>query len=218
MKAKASKAKKKDKEEVEFLNQQIATALCAMAEIYLTDACFEENAESECQRLLNESLQFDNSNPETFQTLASLRLSQENQEEAIKFLHQGYNLWKDAVFEERPSYEFRHNAAKTFYEVAEYQTAINIWEGLLDEDDNIAEVHYHLALAYGKVDKDIALECVAKAKELLGKTGCLDAELLKQVEEAEADIQKFGTVAPPEDNEMKREESDQDSDKEEMEI
>lgn len=78
-------------EELQLLNRQISIAFCSMAEIYLTDAwyifikllinnllySYEENAELECEKLLNQALLYDSNNPEVYQTFASFKLSQQ---------------------------------------------------------------------------------------------------------------------------------------------
>jgi cytochrome c-type biogenesis protein CcmH/NrfG len=57
---------------------------------------FEENAESECERLLQEALKVDPMNPDPLQTLASVRLSQQNPKEALELLNKSYELWREA--------------------------------------------------------------------------------------------------------------------------
>lgn len=47
-----------------------------------------------------------------------------------------------------------------------YENSIEIWESLIEEQDNIAEVHYFLGLAYRNINTNTAKECVSKAKEV----------------------------------------------------
>jgi len=208
------KEKQRDKEYIQYLKSQIATALCSVAEIYLTDACFEENAEQECQKLLDESLKYDNMNPETFQTFANLRISQERPEDALKLLTQGYSLLKGVVeFEDRPSYEFRHSTAKLFLELEQHRTAAEVWEELLEEDDNIAEVHYYLGLAYRQFEKSSALECLEKAKQLLTLSGCNDPTLSHNIDEIVNELQQSLAEQPEieedEDEELEGQEDEE---------
>lgn len=74
--------------------------------------------------------------------------------------------------EDRPSYEFRHNVAKTFLELEQPRLAAEIWEGMLEEDDNIAEVWYYLGLAYRKFNSRVAQENLEKARDV-GDFRCL---------------------------------------------
>ncbi|KAL6051579.1 Tetratricopeptide repeat domain containing protein [Balamuthia mandrillaris] len=160
-------AKLENGEEVHELNRQISTAYCSAAEIYLTDACFEENAESECGRLLEEAQKYDNTDPEVYQLLASYKLSQGNVKEAAEALSHSYSLWSAAA--ELPSYEFRTNAAKLFLEVGNNATAKSILKVLVNEMDNIAEIWYLLGFAYAHLEPpnhDKALSSLETAKEV----------------------------------------------------
>jgi len=195
--------------ELQSLNQEIASALCSQAELFMTDACFEENAESECEKYLLKALEIDSSNAETLQTLANFKMCQQQPEEALKLLNQSYILWKDLDDLQRPSMEFCHNAAKMFLELEEDRTAADIWETLLDVDDNIAEVHYHLGLAYRYISTEAAKECFHKARELLLQ--CQDPQLLKQVEDMLTQIEKENYQEEEEDEESTKQGSDDDS-------
>jgi hypothetical protein len=46
------------------IRHQICSALCSVAELYLTDLCFEEDAEAQCERALDEARGFDQGSPE----------------------------------------------------------------------------------------------------------------------------------------------------------
>jgi hypothetical protein len=75
-----------------------------------------------------------------------------------------YSFTFDTDFDDLPSYEFRHSAAKLFEELDQHKVAAEIWENLLDEDDNIAEVHYCLAMAYSNFSTSSAIECIENAR------------------------------------------------------
>ena len=71
--------------------QALATALCSVAEMYLTDFCDEAEAEQRCEALATEAVELvqglqEQVLAEPYQTLASLRLSQERPEEAVALL------------------------------------------------------------------------------------------------------------------------------------
>lgn len=169
--------------ERQSINEQITSALCSQAELYMTDSCYEENAESECERLLLQALQVDPNNRESLFTMANFKLCQQKHDEALEFLNKSYALWKDLDYSAElwPSIEFCHNSAKMFLELSEDKIAATIWENLLEIDDNIAEIHYYLGLAYRYTSSEVSLECLNKSKELLRQ--CNDPALLKQVEE-----------------------------------
>jgi tetratricopeptide (TPR) repeat protein len=104
----------------------------------------------------------------------SVRISQSKNAEALELLKKSYALWKDAAYQDKPSYEFRHNTAKLFVELGEQRTAINIWEELLEEDDSIAEIHALLAYAYRSISTSAAKVCLTTAKQVLTPlTACL---------------------------------------------
>jgi hypothetical protein len=92
--------------------QTIAKALVAMTEIWLTDLWYvlfeqvylfrvlrfhsmEEEAENNCETLLNLALQADPQNSEVLQSIASVRMSQQRPEEARTYAEQAWGLWKD---------------------------------------------------------------------------------------------------------------------------
>jgi len=53
-----------DEESTAILNQ-LCSAHCSIAELYLTDLCYEENAENHCQAALDEAQKYDeNRSPE----------------------------------------------------------------------------------------------------------------------------------------------------------
>lgn len=69
---------------------RLCGAYCAIAELYLTDLCFEPNAEAQCEASLQRALQLDQSSPEPFQLIANLRLVQSRGEEATTYILDAY--------------------------------------------------------------------------------------------------------------------------------
>uniref|UniRef100_A0A7R9UBQ8 Uncharacterized protein n=1 Tax=Pinguiococcus pyrenoidosus TaxID=172671 RepID=A0A7R9UBQ8_9STRA len=68
--------------DAQTVRKQICSAKVSVAELYMTDLCTEKGAEEACERSLREAQQFDEGAPELPQALASLRLSQNRQQEA----------------------------------------------------------------------------------------------------------------------------------------
>ncbi|PRP79283.1 hypothetical protein PROFUN_12424 [Planoprotostelium fungivorum] len=153
------------KEEVEGVEYQISGALCSVAEIYMTDECFAEEAESEGQRCLEEAIALNPNDPAPRQVLCSLRMSQCRNKDALDCLESSYLLWCDKETVELPDLEYRHNCAKLFLELEQFDRAVDIWEWLLVEDDQIAEIHYFLGLAYRSLSSSRALQHVGRARE-----------------------------------------------------
>jgi len=75
---------------------QLCGAYCSVAELYLTDLCFEENAENDCESALQAALQLDESTspPDAVQAMANLRLSQNRVDEAVGLIIESYNRVK----------------------------------------------------------------------------------------------------------------------------
>jgi tetratricopeptide (TPR) repeat protein len=75
--------------------RQQSAAYCAIAELYLTDLCYEDDAEQECETAIQAALKIiDPTDGEplvdSLQTMASLRLSQRRAQEATKFVLEAY--------------------------------------------------------------------------------------------------------------------------------
>jgi len=68
------------------IKSKLVKAYCTVAELYMTDLCFEENAESECSAHVEQALALATKEDiDAFQTAASLRLSQQRPKEASVF-------------------------------------------------------------------------------------------------------------------------------------
>jgi tetratricopeptide (TPR) repeat protein len=81
------------------LRQKISGAYCTIAELYLTDLCYEDNAEAECESYLEKALQIKDADGEplvdALQTMSSLRLSQKTRQlEAVPYLLRAYDKMK----------------------------------------------------------------------------------------------------------------------------
>lgn len=84
---------------------QICSAQCSIAELYLTDLCFEDDAEARCQAALDEALAMDQGSPEVTQSLANLRLSQQKGEEAAVLMLETYRRLKACYQEDEEEEE-----------------------------------------------------------------------------------------------------------------
>ena len=54
---------------------------------------YEADAEERCERYLTEGRTWDPTNPEVYQSLASVRMSQERTAEAVELMRQNLALW-----------------------------------------------------------------------------------------------------------------------------
>lgn len=75
--------------------RQLATIYCTAAELYLTDLCFADDAEQQCETYLQQALQIASDLPDALQTCASLRLSQRRQADAVEMILKAFESMKE---------------------------------------------------------------------------------------------------------------------------
>jgi len=133
---------------VDLRRSKLADALCAIAEVYMTDLSWEDDAEQRCEQLVTEAVAIC---PETLsagvlQTLASIRISQERIDEARMILAQSLSVWKhipaDTEHLARPDFATRVSLVRLLMEVEQEQDAMIVLEGLVKEDDQSVESWY----------------------------------------------------------------------------
>lgn len=182
--------------------RDISRAYCSIAEIYLTDLCFEEGAEQKCGESIENAVKSDPTNPEAQQLKASFLLSQEKTEEAKEAIKSSVSLWlpqlqaqdKGEVPDDQfdpveacpLSYPTRMQAAKILVEVGEYEMAVEVLELLLDEDEDVPDVWYMLGWANYLQGADYAVNArhyLTKANKVYAKVKHKDEELLKHITE-----------------------------------
>ncbi|KAK8095380.1 TPR domain-containing protein [Apiospora kogelbergensis] len=122
---------------VDELRQKHAMTLCAVSEIYMTDLSWEADAEARCEALVTEATMVAPDFAETWQTLASVRISQERFDDAKAALIRSLELWKDLPTGIPPV-----GLVRLLMEVGMEQEAIEVLERLVGEDDHSVEVWY----------------------------------------------------------------------------
>ncbi|XP_028282116.1 probable assembly chaperone of rpl4 [Parambassis ranga] len=134
--------------------KDVSIAYCSIAEIYLTDLCMEEGAGDKCREYIERALQYHHDNPEALQLMASYLFSTERNQEGKEYLLKSVGLWLPAQKQsaaslveedtqnETPPYEARITTAKLLIESQEYEMAVDVLEGLLEEDDEVVQVWY----------------------------------------------------------------------------
>lgn len=127
---------------------KLAEGLCGMAEVYMTDLSFEDDAEQKSEGYVTEAVAVC---PEqlaagTLQVLASVRISQERLEEACEALRRSLAVWKDipqeVESESRPDFATRVSASRLLMEVELLSEAMGVIEGLIKDDDESVESWY----------------------------------------------------------------------------
>jgi hypothetical protein len=126
-----------------------------MVELYLTDLCDQPDAEQQCEQLAEMALKYTPLGPEPHQVLASVRISQQRNQDAIALLLRSIELWRSARARDEegaavspeaqaqvPSYDFRENTCQLLLELGQFPLAAEVLEDLLEEDDEVIEVVY----------------------------------------------------------------------------
>jgi len=175
-------------EVIKTFNNNIISGLCSIAELYMTDQCEAENAEQECERVLKEAINLDDKNYEVLQLIGSFKISQENKEEAIKYLLQSKDCW--ALCEEEPPFEVKVNFVKLLLELEQFETSAEILEDLLEENDSDSEIWYLYAFSLLSFDPTEARRSLDKCCELLNKNGIDSQIIIDQVDDLSEKINK----------------------------
>ncbi|KAH3745410.1 Tetratricopeptide TPR1 [Pelomyxa schiedti] len=217
------------------MTETLCSAYSSFAELFLSN---NYGTEEECEEMLRRGLVLVPTHYELLQTLASLRITQSRQPEALELLKNSYSQWSKKDLEDWPTYAFCHNTAKMFVELGEHRSATDILEGMLELEDNIAEVWHLLSLAYSYFDLPAAFESLKRTQELMTRLeepdeeleaevaslvkrlteldpdGKIKAECDEQENEEEAAVDEDDDDAGPVDSDKEESDSEPDSDEE----
>ncbi len=129
---------------LEEKKQKVSNSLCGIAEVYMTDLSWEEEAEARCDSAVTEALLFAPNNPEPLQTLASIRISQLRPEEAKSALTRSMELWKDLDPDDPrvPDFSTRISLSRLLMEAEMEEEAIEVLERLVGDNDGSVEAWY----------------------------------------------------------------------------
>ncbi|KAK3362849.1 hypothetical protein B0T25DRAFT_20186 [Lasiosphaeria hispida] len=124
--------------------RKLADTLCAVAEVYMTDLSWEEDAEQRCEALITEATLLAPDLAETWQTVANVRISQTRKEEAREALKRSLGLWADLAPQDPrvPPFPTRVSLVRLLIEVDMEESAIEVAQRLIREDDRSVEVWY----------------------------------------------------------------------------
>lgn len=122
----------------------VSPPLAACSSTALTHARWEEDAEQRCEALITEALLVHPNNPESLQTLASVRISQLRHKEARNALKMSMDLWKDLKPEDPkvPDFPVRISLSRLLMESEMEDEALEVLERLVLEDDQSVEAWY----------------------------------------------------------------------------
>lgn len=123
---------------------KLGEVLCAVAEVYMTDLSWEEDAEQRCEALITEAMLIAPGSAETWQTVANVRISQERVDEAKGALKRSLELWQELPPEHPavPEFPVRIGLARLLLEVEMMEEASIVLERLVSEDDESVEAWY----------------------------------------------------------------------------
>lgn len=123
---------------------KLGGVLCAVAEVYMTDLSWEEDAEQRCEALITEAMLIAPGSPETWQTVANVRISQTRVDEAKGALRRSLELWQDLPPEHPlvPEFPTRVGLARLLLETEMEDEALSVLERLVTDDDHSVEAWY----------------------------------------------------------------------------
>lgn len=87
--------RKEDADAVLVIDKQLIKSYCGIAELYLTDLCYDENAEQQCESVIGKALEIDPSSVDANHALANIRLSQSKPIEASELVEGVYRKIHD---------------------------------------------------------------------------------------------------------------------------
>ncbi|KAH9117367.1 hypothetical protein LEN26_007935 [Aphanomyces euteiches] len=185
-----------------LLKKQICDAYCSLGELYMTDLCDLDEAESKCEQYLLEALKYDLGLPEATQAMANFRLVQQRKDEAISYLDETVKRLNACDEHTMPSPEFRTFTGKLLVEVEKYEQAADILEGVMQEDDENAELWFLVGSCYNAMeDYDTALEFLERCDAMLTKLQTEmgdDFNLDQQLETVRSLIESIKQIEPVE--------------------
>lgn len=140
---------------VKKLNQGIFAEI----EIWMTDLCMDPEAEEKCNELIAQSLGLDDTNPESWSLLASIRISQQRIEEAQEGVKKSWELFekRKLTLEENNQDQDQDQDASSEYveliqplltlsrfaiELSLYELGASIASNVRDIDEDNAESYY----------------------------------------------------------------------------
>jgi len=164
------------------LKQELSNTYCAIAELYMTDLCDENEAEQECESNIKKSIEVNESNPEAWQTKARFHLIKSEFEDAKSIMNVSLSKWLPLYTEalqSRPSssgqkfdpvevcpllYTTRIQTAKILIELEDWDNATKVLDGLIEEDEDVVDTWYLLGWL-NKLRADFERSKVTESKD-----------------------------------------------------
>jgi len=124
--------------------QKLAEILCAVAEVYMTDLSHEVDCEERCEALVTEATLLAPECPDVWQTLASVRISQNREADAKMALERSIALWEDLPPDDAavPDFAVRMSLLRLLMTVGLLEKAVEVAERCIREDDQVVDLWY----------------------------------------------------------------------------
>lgn len=127
--------------------KKLNEGIFAKIDIWMTDLCMEPEAEQQCDDLISYSLELDDQNPETYCILASIRISQQQNDKAQQSVEKSWQLFgvKFTTSSSLETVELLQSLitlAKYAIELEMYDLGLDVLSTVEDINDNILEVYY----------------------------------------------------------------------------
>ena len=228
-------------DDVEEWIPRLGDALCAMAEVYMTDLSWEEDAEQRCEALVTEAVALCPDRPGVLQTLANVRISQERDEEARSILRTSMESWSGPLGKKTiegeivdaeddgtlPEFATRISLVRLLMEVGMEQEAVQVCGRLVSEDDESVEAWYlngwgQILLAEKTQDDEEVMKLKKSARESLATAlrlyQQLDYEDDRLRDHALELVQGLGKEVGAEDEEWEDEEDEEEIGEDDQEV
>jgi len=200
---------------------EMSTAFVALSELYMTDLCDLEEAETEARRFIDLALEVDGTNPEAHQGLASFLMVVGDMEKAAEALDRSLQLWLpdhlawSATGEGQQtslSYNTRLGTVKLLLDLEHFDKAGEILDTLLEEDDEVVAPWYlHGWLNYLRNDPDYhgnVRHYLSKAQQVHTMNPTDDVAMVEHIEELLAEVEAEAVVQPQETDNLDYTEED----------
>lgn len=220
---------------LEERKRKLASTLCGVAEVYMTDLSWEADAEQRCEALVTEATMVAPGFAETWQTVANVRISQQKLEDARAALLRSLELWKDLPPQhpDVPDFPTRVSLARLLLETEMEPESMEVLHRLVSDDDESVEAWYlggwsqfisgEKAKESGKAEEDwtatwrLAQKWLIRCRKLFAAQEYEDERLGEHAQELLDNINKHIGPLPKELEDADDEwEEDDDSDEDEQ--
>ncbi|CEO94599.1 unnamed protein product (mitochondrion) [Plasmodiophora brassicae] len=168
-------------------DSSVAAAYSAIAELFMTDLCDEDNAESNCEAAVEAAVNVRSDCPDPYRVMASLRIIQGRYEEAEAAVRSGLERIASSPF------ETRLDLAKSCIELGMFTDGLDLVDDLLAEDDRDCQLWVMAALCYLKEgNAEIAVEYCHAARAMALKQD--DREMLNEIDAIQHELDNTPTT------------------------